>query len=1080
MFVSKLKHPTQITIFTLVILALLFTQAGGAAALGRTSGTAQTGNYAIVFVSRKIPANGSVYMSTGSMPGVGPYSRFQVSVPGKLIVREANGTLRTLIDGANPTAASLNLIDVNAPDVSYNGSRIVFAGLVAGSYSTAPLTDPGGWRIYTINVDGTGLQQVTVSDRDNLDLSQFRDVASNFKKYDDTDPVWLPDGRIVFSSTRWPEFGQYGGVHATNLYVINANGSNLHRITSERNGADRPQIDPVTGKIVYSRWWRNFRVAIDSMAVQNDPQGGYITKDGLLSVIYSKPPPNTNEVGGHRNLDRNTWHLASINPDGTGLVQWGGRSSSFFYGQIANHAYGGGFAPDGTFYANFFPMNNMTEAAGFGGIRRYQRGPKGYTPIIGVTDRNDSKYTLVNYNPPSHGIYTGNYAGEPEVLPDGRLLISLAKDTKQDYGLYTINADGSGLTPLYDNIGTTELRARVIRTRPLPPIIADKITQVASLLPPKAEGPYDKDGTFTFQALNVYFNAPVDTDILSAIPVGSASKIRFFIDHQRWEQTGSHEGLDWPILIKEVPVNADGSVTNQSPANVPLFEQIRTADNKVPLTGKAAHPEEMGGAAHVAGMNFGRPGEVATCVGCHAGHSMIPVPSNPEDAKWTNLAPGAAVTTSSRDASLPNDNGLTDRRVKMSFPEKHKKYWVSKAGTDPKTQWVQLTFPVPVNVRTVRLYNIPAADSAIKVQQATVKLFSDAAGTSLVATNTSGALTDNGTDVAFNNVSTRVVRVEFNSVSGGVAALAEVEVIARAGGGGSTNPPTVTPAATGTPATTTPTALTGTPATPTYTSTPTAVNATPATSTYTFTPTAINAKTATPTAINPQATPTYTFTPTAINAKTATPTAINSQPTFTSTPLTLPTMTAVNLATATPMPTFTAVPSRTSTSAPLPTINPGALVVSPASLTTQVGTTKGSLASLGTLKLSGTQDNPAEYMAFEPKRSNYKGYLSYTMPANIQPSSVSGLTLQVNFKTSSTARQTWVWSIYDWKAKKWVELGRAAGKGQSTWQVLKFNIKLLPQYGSPSREMRIQLRSGNAPGPLNVDYQVLQIATSNP
>lgn len=1057
---SKLKYASRITVFVLVILALLFTQVGSVYAVENDPTVQlQVNSYAIVFVSRKIQPNGSVYMSssaTGSMPGVGPYSRFQVSAPGRLLVREANGTLRTLIDGANPTAASLNLIDVNAPDVSYNGTKIVFAGLVAGSYSTEPLTDPGGWRIYTINVDGTGLQQVTVSDRDNLDLSQFKDVASNFKKYDDTDPAWLPDGRIVFSSTRWPSFGQYGGVHTSNLYVVNANGTSLHRITSERNGADRPQVDPLTGKIVYSRWWRNFRVAIDDMGTKPDPLGGFIMKDGLLSVIYSQPPPSTNEVGGFRNLDRNTWHLATINPDGTGLAQWGGRSSSFFYGQIANHAYGGGFAPDGSFYANFFPMNNMTEASGFGGIRRYQRGPNGYVSIIGVTVRNDSTQTLVSYNPPSHGIYQSSYAGETEVLPDGRLLISLAKDVKQDYGLYIVNNDGSNLTPLYDNPGTTELRARVIRTRPIPPIISDKITQVASLLPPPATGPYDKAGTFTFQALNVYFNAPVDTDIISAMPVGSASTIRFFIDHQRWEQTGSHEGLDWPILLKEIPVDPDGSVTHQSPANVPLFEQIRSAapGYKVPLTGKAAHPEEMGGAAHVAGMNFGRPGETQRCVGCHAGHSMIPVPANSEDAKWTNLAPGATVSVSSLDAFLPNTNGLIDRRVKMSFPEKYQKYWISKAGSDPTTQWVQLTFPIPITVRTVRLYNIPSSDSAIQVQAATVKLFSDAAGTNLVGSNTSGALTSNGTNVSFTDLPAQVVRVEFNSVSGGVAALAEMEVIARAGGDPGTSPTvTVMP--------------TGTASTATYTPTPTAINATSSTPTYTFTPTAINAKTATAT---------YTPTPTAVNAKTRTPTSVNSpQPTFTA--MVLPTMTAINLATATPLPTFTALAAKTSTA--LPTINPNALIFPPALLTTERGTTKGSLPSLGMLKLSGSEDNPNEYVAFQPQNSKYSGYLSYTIPANVQPSSNSEVSLQVNFKAASSAKQRWIWSIYDWTTKTWVQIGEVTVKGQTQWKMLSFNIKQLQQYASAGNEVRIQLRTNNTNNGAMLDYQVIQLTNLN-
>lgn len=781
MTVLSWKHAVRITIFALAMFALLFTQAEGAIALSKTSDSAQLNNYAIVFVSRKIPGKGSFYLAgAGALPGVGPYSRVQVAAPGKLLVREADGSIRALINGANPTEESLNLIDVNSPDVSYDGTKILFAGLVNGSYSKAPSTDPGAWRIYVINVDGSGLQQLTFSDRD-IDLSQFRATGELFERYDDFDPAWLPDGRIVFSSTRWPSFGQYGGVRTSNLFVMNADGSDMHRITSERNGADRPQVDPLTGKIVYARWWRNFRVATDSLAQKPDPMGGYIMKDGLLSVIYSKPPPNTNEVGGHRNLDRNIWHLATINPDGTGVAQWAGRSSSYFYGQIANHAYGGGFAPDGTFYANFFPMNNMTEASGFGGIRRYTRGPKGYVPIIGVTDRNDSKIPLVNYSPPSYGIYKSNYAAEPEVLPDGRLLISLAKSTKQDYDLYTINADGTGLKLLYEKTGTTELRARVIRSRPLPPILTDQITQHASPLPPLENGPYDVDGTFTFRALNVYFNAPVDTDMVSAIPVGSANTIRFFIDHQRWQQNGSHEGLDWPIEINEVQISPNGSVTHQSPANVPLFEQIRTAtDYKVPLTGKTSQPIEMGGAAHVAGMNFGRPGEVQTCVGCHAGHSMIPIPANPADAQWTNLAPGARVSVSSIDSNLPNARGLIDRRVKMKYPpNKYHKYWISKAGLPATQQWVQLTFPVPISVRTVRLYNIPSADSSIQVQNTTVRLFSDAATTQEVANNSSGALSQNGTDVAFNDVLARVVRIEFTSVNGSAAALGEVEVIAR-------------------------------------------------------------------------------------------------------------------------------------------------------------------------------------------------------------------------------------------------------------------------------------------------------------
>lgn len=729
-----------------------------------------TGDYPVVFVSRQIPTQGSIYYrETGSLPGVGAYSRFRVAASGKLMIRELGGKLRTLIDGSNPTPNSLNLIDVNAPDVSYDGTKIVFAGLSKGNYQSTPLQNPGAWRIYTINVDGTGLQQVTFSDRDNLNLSQF-DPINDFDKYDDTDPAWLPDGRIVFSSTRWPSLGMYVDARTTNLYVVKADGTGLHRITAERNGADRPLVDPLTGKIVYSRWWRNFRNATNNMGTITDPIGGYRQYLGLVAESQSGP---LGSVPG-ANQSRNDWQLATINPDGTGLAQWGGFSG---IGVIAheNHAYGGSFAPDGTLYTNFFPMFNLGEADGFGGIRKYQRGPHGYTSILGITDEN---HELARQNPPSYHVFKGAYAAEPEVLPDGRLIVSWAADVRQDYGLYLVNADGSGLTLLYDNPGTTELRTRLIRPRPLPPIIFDQVTQVASLLPPLAQGPYDIDGKFTFSALNVYFNAPVDVDIASAMPVGSAGTIRFFIDHQR-KSAGFREGVDWPILLQELPVNPDGSVVATSPANVPLFEQIRTPQlgYTVPLAG-TNYPHGEHGAAHVAGLNFGRSGEVQRCVGCHAGHSMITVPQNAEDAQWTNLAPGTAITVSSSDPNFNNNGaGLTDRRVLLNQGG-NGRYWKSNSGQAATSQWVQLTFPVPVTVRTVRLYNLPA-NFQIKVNDATVRLYSDTAATNQVAIKTSGSLAGSGTNVPFADVRARVVRIEFSSVTGNTAGLAEVEVVAR-------------------------------------------------------------------------------------------------------------------------------------------------------------------------------------------------------------------------------------------------------------------------------------------------------------
>jgi hypothetical protein len=130
-----------------------------------------------------------------------------------------------------------------------------------------------------------------------------------------------------------------------------------------------------------------------------------------------------------------------------------------------------------------------------------------------------------------------------------------------------------------------------VRPRPLPPIVADTVAQVPSLLPPTAAGPYAGDGTFTFDALNVYANAPVDADIVSAPPVGSAATIRFFIDHQR-SSTGSFPAQDWPILLGEKAVSPAGAVLESlAPANVPLFEQLRSSAGTVPIASPVGMPK---------------------------------------------------------------------------------------------------------------------------------------------------------------------------------------------------------------------------------------------------------------------------------------------------------------------------------------------------------------------------------------------------------------------------------------------------------------------------------------------------------
>lgn len=731
--------------------------------------------YPVVFTSRQILPGGSDYMAAAmNLAGVGAHSRFRVAAPGKLIIRNPDGSLHVLIDGSNPTPASLNLIDVSAPAVSYDGTMILFAGVPVGTVDPPEDGEPGAWRIYEINVDGSNLHQVT-GHRPTLDCSQFGSMSWICNTYDDTDPAWLPDGRIVFSSTRWPETAEYSGTRSTNLYVMNEDGTNIHRITSDKNGADRPIVDPLTGKIVYARWWRNAHEGVDDMSTiyhNNDPSQGYDQFNGLTIVP-------ANSAGGDSNLNTNFWEATSINPDGTGLQAW----RMDYRGYDANQYYGGSFTPSGGLFGNFMPMFNISEASGFGGIRRLERGFSFWTGVAGVTTA--ARMDFVVTNPASQAIFRSPYFVDPDVAPNGQLVVSMAPDTNQDYGLYVMNQDGSGLSLLYVNSGTAETRARVIQARPVPPIIPDTVTAVAPLLPPPPGGPYDAGGTFTFQDLNVYFNAPVDAPIVSAPPAGSASTIRYFIN-QQGTSIASLPQTDWPTLLATGSVTPDGSLINtQAPADVPLFEQIHSANGvTIPLTHQ---PGGVSGAAHVAGLNFGRPGTTVQCVGCHAGHSLIPIPANPQ---FTNLAPGATVTVSST-ADPSTNGGLIDRQVMNGSIFQ---YWRSAPG-QTSGQWVQLTFPVPVTVQSVVLYNPRFEDAAVndqstlQIQGTTVQLFSDYADTQLAASQSTGPLgVMPGTAVPFNNVLTRSVRVNINGATGtfngqAEVSLAEIEVIARAEAG---------------------------------------------------------------------------------------------------------------------------------------------------------------------------------------------------------------------------------------------------------------------------------------------------------
>lgn len=718
-----MKHKLKILSLA-VLLGLLFFQ------------EAANAQYPVVFVSRNLEQNGSVYYpQAGLLPGMGPFSRFKV-VGGRLLVREANGTIRVLVD-STMNFSGIKLVDVSDPNVHWNASKIVFAGVEHRDSS---------WRIYEINSDGSGFKKITFSDR-NVNLSQFGLTAWKFERYDDIDPCYLPNGQICFASTRYPSLSQVSGARTTNIYIIDSTSTGLHRITTERNGAEEPTIDPITGKIVFSRWWLN----IDHPSILT---ANGLTRDSILAV--------TSDIS-------NIWQAAKIRPDGDALSLYAGT------GDFRNglHNYKPYIMNDGRMLGVFTPHTSMAYTTGSSGIRWYNSGVD-YPHFIAGVDQNSMQ--LYVQNPPSYGTMQPPYATDPVEMPNNKILFSYASQVEnQDYGLYTINIDGTGQSLLYDIPGRLELNAEVLLPKPTPPVIENGVVDIASELPPTiSPETWYKDAGFRFDCVNMFFNGEIDEPMQDAPPITRFARIRFFMNFQRMDSLG----LDTPIFLNDQPVFHTGQIAfDNAPANVSMFEQVVDSAGKV-LRGS------NGQVAHVIGMNYGPPSTGTKCVGCHAGHTEIPVPPTISEAAFFNVSTSATVTQSSfkyiNDSLQYPGKKVIDRKARNDSLRVN---WIAN-GTN--NEYVNLKWSVPIDVRRVTLYNIrPNAVTNTNIQVTDCEIIIYYRGAEVTRVPSTGVISPEGTTFNISSIlqadEIRVIVKTYTGLVNGEnrAGLAEVETNAR-------------------------------------------------------------------------------------------------------------------------------------------------------------------------------------------------------------------------------------------------------------------------------------------------------------
>ena len=116
---------------------------------------------------------------------------------------------------------------IRDPEVDWDGRRIVF------SMRDGRADD---YHVYVVNADGTDLRQLTRA-----------------KGVSDIDPVFLPDGDIVFSSTRDPKYCMCNRHIMCNLYRMKADGANIHQIGVSTLFEGHSSILP-DGRVLYDRW----------------------------------------------------------------------------------------------------------------------------------------------------------------------------------------------------------------------------------------------------------------------------------------------------------------------------------------------------------------------------------------------------------------------------------------------------------------------------------------------------------------------------------------------------------------------------------------------------------------------------------------------------------------------------------------------------------------------------------------------------------------------------------------------------------------------------------------------------------
>ncbi|MDH4238236.1 MAG: hypothetical protein OEW48_01605 [Phycisphaerae bacterium] len=191
------------------------------------------------------------------------------------------GKVRTLINTSDGV--------IRDPDVSYDGRRILFAW---------KKSDRGDdYHLYEMEVETGKVRQLT--------------FGLGFADYEG---AYLPNGNIIFNSTRCVQIVDCWWTEVSNLYTCDKDGRYLRRLTFDQVHTNFPTITE-DGRVIYTRWEYNDRGQIYVQGLfQMNPDGTVQTEfygnDAWFptAILHARSIPGTQKVmavlSGHHSHQR--------------------------------------------------------------------------------------------------------------------------------------------------------------------------------------------------------------------------------------------------------------------------------------------------------------------------------------------------------------------------------------------------------------------------------------------------------------------------------------------------------------------------------------------------------------------------------------------------------------------------------------------------------------------------------------------------------------------------------------------------------------------------------------------------------